>query len=62
MDSRTVIARIEAAGWREVRQNGSHKHFKHPARPGTVTVAHPKTHIPIGTLRNIEKTSGVTLT
>jgi predicted RNA binding protein YcfA (HicA-like mRNA interferase family) len=60
VDSRTVIAQIEAAGWREVRQKGSHKHFQHPTKPGTVTVAHPK-HIPIGTLRDIAKRAGVDL-
>jgi predicted RNA binding protein YcfA (HicA-like mRNA interferase family) len=61
VDSRTVIAKIEAAGWCEVRQEGSHKHFQHPTKPGTLTVAHPKKHIPIGTLRDIAKRSGVDL-
>lgn len=61
MDSRTVIARIEAAGWREVRQKGSHKQFKHPKLPGLVTVPHPKRDLPAGTLRSIERVSGVDL-
>ena len=42
MRSREVISRLEAAGWREVRQTGSHKQFRHPERPGTVTVPHPR--------------------
>jgi predicted RNA binding protein YcfA (HicA-like mRNA interferase family) len=61
VDSRTVIAKIEAAGWREVRQKGSHKQFKHPTLPGLVTVPHPKRDLPIGTLRSIERVSGVVL-
>jgi predicted RNA binding protein YcfA (HicA-like mRNA interferase family) len=61
MRSRDVIERLEAAGWREVGQKGSHVQFKHPKRPGRVTVPHPKREIPIGTLRSIEKQSGLKL-
>jgi predicted RNA binding protein YcfA (HicA-like mRNA interferase family) len=61
MDSRIIIAAIEADGWREVRVTGSHHHFKHPTRPGTVTVPHPKRDVPIGTLRSIERVAGVRL-
>jgi predicted RNA binding protein YcfA (HicA-like mRNA interferase family) len=61
MDSRTIIAAIEADGWREVRVTGSQHHFRHPTRPGTVTVPHPKRDVPNGTLRSIERASGVRL-
>jgi predicted RNA binding protein YcfA (HicA-like mRNA interferase family) len=61
MDSRDVIRRIEAEGWFEVRQKGSHKQFKHRLRRGRVTVPYPKKDIPIGTLRNIEKQAGMRL-
>jgi predicted RNA binding protein YcfA (HicA-like mRNA interferase family) len=60
--SRTVIGKIEAAGWAEVSQEGSHKQFKHPTKPGRVTVPHPVKDIKIGTLKSIEKLSGVKLT
>jgi predicted RNA binding protein YcfA (HicA-like mRNA interferase family) len=33
-----AIRLLEADGWREVRQKGSHRHFRHPTKPGTVTV------------------------
>jgi predicted RNA binding protein YcfA (HicA-like mRNA interferase family) len=59
MDSRTVIRLLEAAGWRLVRVTGSHHHFRHPVRAGTTTVAHPVKDIPPGTLRSIERQSGV---
>jgi predicted RNA binding protein YcfA (HicA-like mRNA interferase family) len=61
MDSRTVIRLLEAAGWRQVRVAGSHHHFRHPNRAGTTTVVHPVKDIPPGTLRSIERQSGVAL-
>lgn len=61
MRSREVITKIEAAGWFEVRQTGSHKQFRHAEREGTVTVPHPKKELPIGTLKSISKVSGVPL-
>ncbi len=61
MKSRDVIKRIEADGWFEVRQSGSHKQFRHPTKPGTVTVPHPKSDMTIGTLKSISKQSGVPL-
>jgi predicted RNA binding protein YcfA (HicA-like mRNA interferase family) len=62
VSSAEVIRRIQAAGWSQVRSKGSHRHFKHPSRPGIVTVPHPKKDLPIGTLRSIERQSGVKLT
>lgn len=59
MNSREVIRRLEAEGWFEVAQRGSHKQFRHPDKPGRVTVPHPSREIPIGTLRSIERQSGV---
>jgi predicted RNA binding protein YcfA (HicA-like mRNA interferase family) len=51
---RAIIRLIESDGWRQIRQTGSHRHFRHPAKPGTVTVAghprddlHPKTQASI---------------
>ncbi|MEH6789958.1 type II toxin-antitoxin system HicA family toxin [Parasphingorhabdus sp.] len=55
------MKRLKRAGWQEVRQSGSHKHLRHPDRPGTVTVPHPKSDLPIGTLKSIERQSGVDL-
>jgi predicted RNA binding protein YcfA (HicA-like mRNA interferase family) len=57
-----VIRRIKAAGWTLVHATGSHHHFKHAERPGIVTVPHPKKDFPIGTLKSIERQSGMKLT
>lgn len=61
MDSGTVISRIEAEGWYRVAQKGSHVQFKHPTKPGKTTVPHPKKDLPIGTLKSIERQTGVRL-
>ena len=61
MNSRDVIRAIEADGWYEVAQKGSHKQFKHPTKPGRVTVVYPSKDIPKGTLRSIEKQAGIKL-
>ena len=61
MDSRTVIKLIEADGWFEVAQKGSHKQFKHPTKPGKAMVPHPKKDLPLSTLRSIERQTGTRL-
>jgi len=61
MHSRDVIRKLEADGWREVARKGSHAQFKHPAKTGRVTVPDPRRDIPIGTLRSIERQSGLKL-
>jgi len=54
MKVRAVIKLIEADGWRFVRQTGSHRQFRHPSKPGTVTVAgKPSAELRPGTLANI---------
>jgi len=50
---------LEADGWYEVAVKGSHHQFKHPAKPGRVTVPHPKSEIAKGTLHNIMKSAGL---
>jgi predicted RNA binding protein YcfA (HicA-like mRNA interferase family) len=61
MNSREAIRRLVNDGWYEVAQVGSHLQFKHAAKPGRVTVPHPKRDLPIGTLKSIEKQAGIKL-
>jgi predicted RNA binding protein YcfA (HicA-like mRNA interferase family) len=57
---RAVIKLIKADGWRLVRQTGSHRQFRHPIKPGTVTVAgKPSTDVPPGTLASILRQAGL---
>lgn len=50
---------VKAAGWYWVRTKGSHYHFKHPDRPGIVTIPHPEKDVPIGTEKSILKQAGL---
>lgn len=61
MSSRDLISRLQADGWYQVAQKGSHVQFKHKTKPGRVTVPHPKRDIPIGTLKSIERQAGIKL-
>jgi len=38
MKVRRLIRELEQDGWILVRQVGSHRQYRHPTRPGTVTV------------------------
>ncbi|MDR2207765.1 MAG: type II toxin-antitoxin system HicA family toxin [Azoarcus sp.] len=58
MNSREIIKRLEADGWQLVNVRGSHHQFKHPSRPGRVTVKHPDSDIPKGTLASIRRQAG----
>jgi len=61
MKSREVIKALKAAGFEKVAQKGSHLQYKHPLRQGRVTIPHPQADLPIGTLKSIERQSGVKL-
>jgi predicted RNA binding protein YcfA (HicA-like mRNA interferase family) len=61
LNSREIIRRLQLDGWFEVAHVGSHKQFKHPTKPGRVTVPAPRKDIPLGTLRSIEKQAGIRL-
>jgi predicted RNA binding protein YcfA (HicA-like mRNA interferase family) len=39
MKIREMIRRLEADGWTLVAMRGSHRQYKHPTKPGRVTVA-----------------------
>jgi len=57
---REIQKRIEEDGWELVRQTGSHRHFKHPTKPGIVTLAGKDTATPQnGTYLSILKQAGL---
>jgi predicted RNA binding protein YcfA (HicA-like mRNA interferase family) len=63
MKSQDIIRALKSKsdGWEQIAQKGSHVQFKHPTKKGRVTVPHPNKDVPIGTLRSIEKQSGIKL-
>jgi len=57
---RDIIRLVEDDGWFLVRTRGSHRHFKHPSKPGLVTIAgHPGVDMPKGTLNSVLKQAGL---
>jgi len=60
MKVKELIVLIEADGWSQVRQKGSHRQFHHPTKRGTVTVSgKPSVDIPPGTLNSVLKQAGL---
>lgn len=57
--SRELIKLIEANGWYFDYARGDHYYFKHPIKPGKVTIPHPKKSLPIKTQISILKSAGV---
>jgi len=60
MKVKELVERIEADGWVQVRQKGSHRQFHHPTKPGTVTVSGKlSVDVPPGTCNNALRQAGL---
>ena len=60
MRVREVLKLLEQDGWFLVRQKGSHRQYKHPTKPGRVTVAgNLGDELPPGTLNSILNQAGL---
>lgn len=60
MKVKELVKLIESDGWTQVRMKGSHRQFKHPAKPGTVTIAGKSSvDVPPGTANNVLKQAGL---
>ena len=60
MKIRDVIKLIEDDGWYLVVTQGSHRQYKHPTKPGRVTIAgHPAHDLAPGTLNSVFKQAQV---
>ena len=57
---REAVRLIEDDGWFQVKVKGSHRQFKHPSKPGRVTIAgHPNHDLAPGTFNSILKQAGL---
>jgi len=57
---REVIRMLMADGWSLDRQRGSHRQFRHPDKPGTVTIAgKPGEDLKAGTVASILRQAGL---
>jgi len=55
-----ALTMLRRDGWELVVTRGSHRQFKHPTKPGRVTVAGKPSHdLPPGTLNSILKQAGL---
>lgn len=55
-----VLRLLHDDGWYLVATRGSHRQFKHPSKPGRVTVAgKPSDDVALGTLNSIRKQAGL---
>lgn len=62
MKVRDVIKLIERDGWFFLRQRGSHRQYRHPTKPGKVTIAgKPSDEMAPGTLGSIFRQAGIDL-
>jgi predicted RNA binding protein YcfA (HicA-like mRNA interferase family) len=60
MKVREVIRLLEADGWYLARTRGSHRQYKHPTKPGLVTVAGSGNDgLAPGTVNSILKQAGL---
>lgn len=51
---------IEEDGWYLVRTRGSHRQYKHPVKPGLITIAGKSNHdMAKGTLNSVLKQAGL---
>lgn len=60
MKVRDVLRLLADDGWYLARSKGIHQQYKHPTKPGLVTVAgHPSDDLAPGTLNSILKQAGL---
>jgi predicted RNA binding protein YcfA (HicA-like mRNA interferase family) len=57
---RDVIKLVEKDGWIIRNQQGSHRQYKHPLKPGKVTIAgHPSMDMAPKTLKSVLEQAGL---
>jgi predicted RNA binding protein YcfA (HicA-like mRNA interferase family) len=54
-----MIRMIEEDGWYLVAVKGSHHKYKHSYKAGRVTIKHPDSDLPKGTINSILKQAGL---
>ena len=61
LNPREVISILEALGFAQIRQRGSHRQFRHPDGRGTTVPAHQGRDVSPILLRQIAKDIGLTV-
>ena len=60
MNAKEIIKLLQQSGFKQMRQKGSHVRLSNGNKFTTVAI-HGKTDVPIGTVKKIEKDTGVKL-
>ncbi len=54
-----ALRRLRDDDWLRVKAKGEHRQFKHPTKPGRVTVSGKPSHtVPAGTLKSLFRQAG----
>lgn len=59
MNSKDLIKELTKDGWYLDRVKGSHHVYKHPHRPGHLSVPHPKKDLGVGLVVKFRKAAGL---
>jgi predicted RNA binding protein YcfA (HicA-like mRNA interferase family) len=60
MKVRDLIKLVEINGWMQISTRGSHRHYKHFAKPGRVTIpGHPGDDVHPDTLKSVLTQAGL---
>ena len=59
MRFREIENMIEKDGWYQVKQKGSHHQYKHPTKPGKVTIPEHGEDLNLDTVKSIMKQAGL---
>lgn len=59
MRSADIIRQLEALGWVLRSVKGSHHVFRHPIKPGHISVPHPKKDLGPGLVHKLLKQAGL---
>ena len=59
VNSKQIIKQLGADGWTLRGVRGSHHIFTHPAKPGHISVPHPKPDLGVGLVHKLLKQAGL---
>ena len=60
--AKEAVRAVERDGWRSVKSSGGHRHFRHPTKPGRVTIPiHGSGDLTPGTVKGILAQAGLSV-
>lgn len=59
MNSKELTKRLEKEGWVLCNVKGSHHVYRHPNKPGHISVPHPRKDLGIGLVKKLLKQAGL---